>query len=302
MKKSIIAFLATFSFLANVFASTAPNGHLMVDMGKYSIGEDVVSSVQYVNFLNAIRGNILETAANEDGDKFIGVKIPNINPVSYTDNGVTVNYGNVIGIYNLEKSVNVERGADGLFFAETGVNEKDEIIGISAVGAAMYCNWLTNGAKTTITSANDYLKGAYDFTKGGDLIDVFANVDKTNGYFLPSADDLADAITKGIVDFDRELMYLEGYSYYPAEITGDIADPNKIMYADENSLVTLFPENLLNNDQFGMSYLDSEEIWECDSNSEFRICAATAVPEPAQWAVIFGAIAFGFIIYRKRRC
>ncbi len=28
----------------------------------------------------------------------------------------------------------------------------------------------------------------------------------------------------------------------------------------------------------------------------------SSVPEPAQWAVIFGAIAFGFIIYRKRRC
>ncbi len=298
MKKSIIALLATFSFFANVFASTPPNEHLMVDMGKYSIGEDVVSSVQYVNFLNAIRGNILETAANEDGDKFIGVKIPNINPVSYTDNGVTINYGNVIGIYNLEKSVNVEKGADGLFFAETGANEKDEIIGISAVGAAMYCNWLTNGAKTTITSANDYLTGAYDFTKGGDLIDVFANVDKTNGYFLPSADDLEDAITKSIVDFDREI-YVEGYG--SSEITGDIADPNKIMYADENSLVTLFPNEMLNNDPLGIPYLDSEEIWECDSNAEFRICTTSSVPEPAEWAVIFGAIAFGFIIYIKRR-
>ncbi len=297
MKKSLLITSALLSFLTTLFASTVPNGHLMVDMGKYSIGEDVVSSVQYVNFLNAIRGNILETVANEEGDKFIGVKIPNINPVSYTDNGVTVNYGNVIGIYNLEKSVNVERGADGLFFAETGVNEKDEIIGISAVGAAMYCNWLTNGAKTTITSANDYLKGAYDFTKGGDLIDVFANVDKTNGYFLPSADDLEDAITKSIVDFDREI-YVEGYG--SSEITGDIADPNKFMYADENSLVTLFPNDKLNNDPLGILYLHSEEIWECDSNAEFRICTTSSVPEPAEWAVIFGAIAFGFIIYRKR--
>ena len=127
---------------------------------EYSIGKYEVSANEYVNFLNAVGSVSVDVN---------GSSLYLYNPVG------TINGRGTIAVSG--SSAAVKDGKDG-----------NPVNYISAYAAAMYANWLCNGAKAE-ASASDYLSGAYDFGSYGASIEVFSNRNMSAKYWLATADE-----------------------------------------------------------------------------------------------------------------
>ena len=79
-------------------------------------------------------------------------------------------------------------------------------------------------------------------------------------------------------------------------------DKDDIVYALEDNLLTITQGKSVKK----VSILDAdgsafEGLALHATEGGYFLASATAVPEPAEWAMIFGAIALGFAIYRRRK-
>lgn len=149
----------------------------------YSIGKYEVTNAQYVKFMNAVGGNTVSVNGTD-------VKL----------------YGGFDTSSSYAKFSLIEQNASGNGFTVAVGKENYAVNFISGFAAAMYCNWLTNGARENATAA-DFLAGVYDFAKFGASIDVFkgenANFDGT--YRIPTLDECYKA---AYYDPETETYYL----------------------------------------------------------------------------------------------
>lgn len=127
---------------------------------EYSIGKYEVSANEYINFLNAV-GN-----------------------ASVDVNGSSIYLYHPIGTINGRGTIVVSGSA---FSIKEG-KDNNPVNYVSAYAAAMYANWLCNGAKAD-ADASDYLTGAYDFETYGATIELFSNRNMFAQFWLATADE-----------------------------------------------------------------------------------------------------------------
>lgn len=167
----------------------------------YSIGKYEVTNAQYVKFMNAVGGNTVSVNGTD-------VKL----------------YGGFDTSSSYAKFSLIEQNASGNGFTVAAGKENYAVNFISGFAAAMYCNWLTNGARENATAA-DFLAGVYDFAKFGASIDVFkgenANFDGT--YRIPTLDECYKA---AYYDPETETYYLYA--------TGGSISPDMANYNNRN--------------------------------------------------------------------
>ena len=118
---------------------------------EYSIGKYEVSANEYVNFLNAVGS------------------------VSVDVNGSSLYLYHPVGTINGRGTISVS----GSSVAVKDGKDSNPVNYVSAYAAAMYANWLCNGAKS----------GAYDFATYGASIEVFSNRNRSAKYWLATADE-----------------------------------------------------------------------------------------------------------------
>ena len=136
-----------------------------------------------------------------------------------------------------------------------------------------------NVANVNLVLEGDQVLGGFRAVAGSTLtIDL-----KGNKLDLGSFEDLDGGLNFSIIinDFANGLISFASDS----KIATDTADINKIVkaYADIDGVKTL---------------LDLE--WKTDGDRSY-LFSGSLVPEPAEWAAIFGAIALAFVAYRRRK-
>ncbi len=232
------------SFLFSLLSSSITSYAIDMAYGSdYAISRNLVTNGEFVNFLNAISSDIKNVSLN-NGEKFWGVKFDRMNVITDGDG----NYLEYVPIYDLANSKNIEF-SNGSYAVKRG-NSNDTLMGTSAVGAVLYCNWLTNGGNADST----YLTGAYDFTKGGDLITAFENVDYSgSAYRLPTLDETTSALMKNSIVYDENLHQVTNdYGFtgnqYAHEVLGDVeSDPY-----DVNSIKIISIKDYMINPTYGV--------------------------------------------------
>ena len=273
----------------------------------YSIGKYEVSNAQYAKFMNAVGDNSVDVNGT-------GVKL----------------YGGFDTSSSYAKFSLIEQNAAGNSFNVASGKENYAVNFISAFGAAMYCNWLTNGAPETAT-ANDILCGAYDFVKFGATVDVFKteNVNTDGTYRLPTVDEWFKAAY-----YDPETGAYSVYATASDTISTDMANYNNRNGGTENvKQYEMYPSfyGTLNQAgnviEFVMDINESDRIGTMgggfyssmyaiksgasvvyllpDSTTGrangFRLAySAPSIPEPSAYAAILGAIAIAFTLKLRR--
>ncbi len=101
------------------------------------------------------------------------------------------------------------------------------------------------------------------------------------------------------------LIELNGNEFWFSEFIED--ENGKISFVDFDEYLVKFTgdeDSLSTNDDGSLKYIfagaDADQKLYL-GNDGYLSLTATAVPEPAEWAMIFGAVALGFAIYRKRK-
>ncbi|MGN0835733.1 MAG: formylglycine-generating enzyme family protein [Candidatus Spyradosoma sp.] len=139
---------------------------------EYSIGKYEVTNTQFSKFLNAVGGEAVGT------------------------------YWLYCGFYENAAGIELKNGAYTAIFG----CENKAVSYVSAYAAAMYCNWLGNGA----TSTSAFLTGAYDFTNGTS-VSVLMNVAEDAKYRLPTENEWYKAAYYDPITDDGK------YWYYPTQ-------------------------------------------------------------------------------------
>ncbi len=128
---------------------------------------------------------------------------------------------------------------------------------------------LSLGADNAVKSIGFTSLEGNTITPGTGLIEL-------NGYEFTFNEFIEDANGKiSFVDFDEYLVKFTG-------------DKNSLTTNDDGSLMYIF------------AGADADQKLYLGADGYLSL-TATAVPEPAEWAMIFGAVALGFAIYRKRK-
>ncbi len=275
----------------------------------YSIGKYEVTNEQYAAFLSTVGTRARSGVVN----------------VSIGDNDVPIyeENANLGGI-----NIIVRR-----YIAKSG-KENNAVNFVSAYGAAMYCNWLTNGA----TQTSDYLSGLYDFNKYGATIELFENVDDSKlGYKLPTLDQWYKA---AYYTTDKNASGESGYYQFATQ--SDIAPKNSKAtslgntanyansvkqttqvgaYTNSESFYGTFDQNgnvgewcetivgsslpllggdysstssLLNSGSAGSDLLSPSST---ASNAGFRVMYT--IPEPSFYSEVLGGISLGLMMLKK---
>ena len=289
-------------------AANSETGYGAVDY-EYSIGKYEVTNAQYVKFMNSVGSN------------------------SVTVNGTEVKlYGGFEASSSYLQFALIEQNESGDSFSVATGKDNYAVNFISAYGAAMYCNWLTNGAPETSTST-DILSGAYNFMQFGASIDIFKeeNININGTYRLPTADEWHKA---AFYDPDSDSYFL--YATASDSITEDMANYNNRNGGTANGKqYEMYPSSYGTLNQAGNVIEFISEVSESgdrigtmgggfyssmyaikstasvvnlapDSTTGrangFRVAySVSPIPEPGTYAMIFGLSALGFIIYRKRK-
>lgn len=116
-------------------------------------------------------------------------------------------------------------------------------------------------------------------TGGTIIIEDGASLNVSEGVTLTITDDVEIIVADGISDVSEVLNLGENSTVVMAGCT------------DEEASTTF--ANLFKNENGESVALSGTE--------SFTIVGGPAVPEPAEWAIIFGALALGFAIYRRRK-
>ena len=93
-------------------------------------------------------------------------------------------------------------------------------------------------------------------------------------------------------DFENALVKIDDFNG-----VYDIESGSFKLLEDSGNVVSNTTCNLIAYDVNGKLL---EGLWSVDANG-YLFNSALAVPEPAEWAMIFGGIALGLAIYRRRK-
>ena len=132
------------------------------------------------------------------------------------------------------------------------------------------------GAKIILGADNDF--GAMNIYKSGTNAagTLFFTLGGNNATF-----------TKIDIQDDDAMMYITDF------VEGLLYVSSNLVKNEDDSLLNIFSVTL---DSSG-NILTQEKLYQNASG----YITAIAVPEPAEWAMIFGAIALGFVAYRRRK-
>lgn len=274
---------------------------------KYSIGKYEVSNAQYAKFMSAVGSNTVNIKGTD-------VKL----------------FGGFDASSSYSKFSLIEQSADGKSFSATSGKENYAANFISAFGAAMYCNWLTNGASETATM-DDLLTGAYDFNKFGASIDVFReeNINGNGTYRLPTADEwvkaayynpdtdsytlyaVGDTISADMANYNNRnggTASVKQYEMYPSYYGTLNQTGNAIEYVliiNESDRIGTLGGGFYST-AYGVKstanvvYLVPDNL--TGRANGFRLAySAPSIPEPSTYAMMLGALALGFAAYRRRK-
>lgn len=275
---------------------------------KYSIGKYEVSNAQYAKFMSAVGSNTVNIKGTD-------VKL----------------FGGFDASSSYSKFSLIEQSADGKSFSATSGKENYAANFISAFGAAMYCNWLTNGASETATM-DDLLTGAYDFNKFGASIDVFReeNINGNGTYRLPTADEwvkaayynpdtdsytlyaVGDTISADMANYNNRnggTASVKQYEMYPSYYgtlnqTGNAIEYVLIINEAGERIGTLgggfYSTAYGVKSTANVVYLVPDNL--TGRANGFRLAySAPSIPEPSTYAMVLGALALGFAAYRRRK-
>lgn len=274
---------------------------------EYSIGKFEVTNAQYAKFMNSV------------GSNFVNV------------NGTDIKlYGGFDTSASYSKFSLIQQNDSGNVFTVDAGKDNYAVNFISAYGAAMYCNWLTNGAPE-VSTADILLNGAYNFEKLGASIDIFKeeNINLDGTYRLPTVDEwhkaafynpedgsyflyavASDFITEDMANYKNSaggISSIKQYEMFASEYGTVGQNGNAIEWICEISA---------NGERLGTAgggfystmyaLMSTASIVNLDPDSSvgrangFRV-AYSSVPEPSTCAAIFGALALGLAAFRKRR-
>ena len=275
---------------------------------KYSIGKYEVSNAQYAKFMSAVGSNTVNV------------------------NGTNVKlFGGFDASSSYSKFSLIEQNAAGNAFTAASGKENYAANFISAFGAAMYCNWLTNGASEAAT-INDLLTGAYDFNKFGASIDVFKeeNINGDGTYRLPTADEwfkaayynpendsytlyaVGDTISADMANYNNRnggTANVKQYEMYPSSYgtlnqTGNVIEYIMLVNETTGRIGTIgggfYSSAYAVKSTASVVYLVPDNL--AGRASGFRLAySAPSIPEPSTYAMMFGLLALGFAAYRRRK-
>ena len=254
------------------------------------------TNVQY-----ALRINSDSSVIVADGGKLIAPT--SIGVYSSTADNFVLDQGNLI----VEEGGHVQNGKIGMQSGTLTINQENGIVGMlnSPYKYAFICPVTTNGiiklnasqgfvadmranSKLTFKKdvGNDAILTISDAFINGNVNNIssismtFENFD-TRSFFLETGNhsvfSLTENDTKLIVTFtdpSNSAVRNQTYSFY------------SLINGQEVAFESIVLESGINNGVSG--------YWVYDS-------ALVAVPEPAEWAIIFGAIALGLAVYRRRK-
>ncbi len=275
---------------------------------QYSIGKYEVTNAQYAKFMNAVGSNTVNV------------------------NGTTVKlFGGFDASSSYSKFSLIEQSADGKTFSAASGKENYAVNFISGFGAAMYCNWLTNGASETATM-EDLLTGAYNFGKFGASIDIFKeeNINGNGTYRLPSADEwfkaayynpesdsytlyaVGDTISADMANYNNRnggTASVKQYEMYPSfygtlNQSGNVIEYIVLVNEAGERIGTIgggfYSSGYALKSDASIVYLVPDNL--AGRASGFRLAySAPSIPEPSAYAMMFGLLALGFAAYRRRK-
>ncbi len=275
-----------------------------------------------------------------DARDYTNDKVPYCSPILVLGEGASIKANGVYGAYNsFTKSLNRIEGTSSRLYAATlqvGDAEKGKV----AEGALVFEDFLyfVNKTVLTLNSSNAIISGAKvesnatnkdagfknatsqkdstifvvgvenqsatsviagDFTLNSSVANELGTINATSGSTITLVSDL--------------LNVGEAFVLHNLEITAD-AEGNKSLFLklnfNEDSSQNMQIENfyeLYNADDIILNveiydHVKSEFVTG-NLNENYMVSQdgwITAVPEPAEWAMIFGAIALAFVAYRKR--
>lgn len=273
---------------------------------EYSIGKFEVTNAQYAKFMNSVGSNTVSV------------------------NGADVKlYGGFDTSASYSKFSLIQQNESGNAFTVDAGKDNYAVNFISAFGAAMYCNWLTNGAPE-VSTTDILLTGAYNFGQFGATIDVFKeeNINLNGTYRLPTADEWhkaafynpedesyflyavgSDSISEDMANYKNSAGGMSSVKQYEmfASVYGTVGQ--------NGNAIEWICEIAANGDKLGTTgggfystmyaLRSTASIVNLDPDSSvgrangFRI-AYSSVPEPSTYAAIFGALALGFAVCRRR--
>ncbi len=339
--KKILTLLSAVSIASFAYGWTGANGTELVDVGDagnaayassglsngsgsvdyaYSIGAKEVTVSQYLRFVNSV----LKDVTHEEGSSWIYLNVGGVEVALYS-------------AYN-----NFSRGQI-TFNADTGMYEasagKDDyaINAVSGYAAAMYTNWLTNGA----TAGSSYLTGFYDFEEYGVSMDAIANAGRdgqVSGYALPTMDEWfkaayydgeggywkyatqrndaptasapTDAPNSANYDGAASNRFTETGAYKGSESHYGTFDQNGNVPEILQTQLPGKPRYLIYaggsilDDVTGIgadpALYDSGEGEDAPTHLGFRVVYID-IPEPSTAAALLGVLALGFAAYRRRK-
>jgi len=167
----------------------------------------------------------------------------------------------------------------------------------------------TNGVASQKDSVIYLQHGDYHYTDGVEKNGVTTTGTLANVRVILEADQklggfaLRDGATLTI-DLNENALALGGITVQNGEIFYLILDDfiNKSLSVDEDKTFSLqdVQASYKTDDIDNYMYIDDLE-WITENGRSYLYSASlAAIPEPAEWAMIFGAIALGFVAYRRR--
>ena len=269
---------------------------------EYSIGKYEVTNAQYANFLNVVGST------------------------SVTLGGASVTlYG---GLDSKAVYPGIGQNSDGTFSALSG-SENKAVSYVSAYAAAMYCNWLGNGA--TVTSA--YLTGAYDFSSGASM-SVLLGVSADAIYRLPTENEWykaayykggssdagywkystqSDSISSADANYGQNVKTITAVgSYEKSSAYGTFDQGGNVeeWCVQEGATTSLPLRGGSFDDVIYLDNLASKPLLlpttyptSANYNDGFRVASSrtSAIPEPSAFGLLAGAFALALCAARRRR-
>ncbi len=131
-------------------------------------------------------------------------------------------------------------------------------------------------------------------------LDVNSDAGVTVNSVTNVKDDFASAVGGDFLkvdafDFDIDMAESDSVtlSFYVGDDT--LSTENFVIYHEKDGVWSEA------NDVSNVKYEDGVLVFDVSHFSGYGYAATASVPEPAQWAVIFGAVALGFAMYRRRK-
>jgi len=189
-------------------------------------------------------------------------------------------------------------------------------VAASKLGATIYvednANIISNASASTLLLSSIYLKtnstltlntsNAFCKTVGGAQSAVTLGVSRSGAKLIMNADQNFNGIWLNRSDYaDTFTVDTNGYNLNLTTIT--MANGGSKVLIEDFAEGAIYVKNTLAENEDGsvvnvFAFIDSVEtkVYQLDTGY-----LTLSIPEPAEWAAIFGAIAIGFALYRRRR-